>query len=737
MNCNKAQNMVCCFIWKYVTNKAVIQRFHRETDGRIVKIRRDSMRFEFDKRNWTTIAEGEKDCYLLTNGLGGYSSLSLIGAAARGDQALLMSVKKAPNVRMHLVTKIFEKLVIDGQAHILTSQRMKSGADYEGFRYLEKFVYDDFDTSAPAWTFCVDGVTVTKHLLMTYDENTVAVRYEVDNPAGKSVTLELTPLLRFTSKKEDFDASQDLDAYKLESCGEVAGDEDARKEHMQDDVYGEGMCNTNEGAGRPDKAYCVTGNGSRLYLMANAGLNAQQPCLFGEMYFSQDERDGRVAYGNAFSICSIKEQIPSKSDIYVIFGTKCCEGANARELYRQIERQNKERKEQLLKQANVSSELGQQFVLSADAYVVRRESTNGRSIIAGYPFFEDWGRDTMISLAGATMVTGRFEECKSILRTFAKYVKNGLLPNLFPEGGENPMYNSADAPLLFVNAVYEYMEYSGDTAFRNEILPVLEQIINAYRNGTDFHIKMDSDGLIMAGADLEQLTWMDVRVGDFLPTPRHGKPVEINAYWYSALIIMYELTKDRTYQELAAQVKTSFQEKFWNEKEQCLKDVLSGKADENQIRCNQIWALTMPFTMLPAEKEILVINKVRNELYTTVGLRTLAKDDPNFHSIYIGPMEERDRAYHQGTVWAFPLGAYYRACIKYANKCADSDERERIRTELARGFEALAGWLREGCVGQIAEIYDGDTPTVSRGCFAQAWSVTELLRAVYDYEKAK
>lgn len=700
------------------------------------------MRFEFDKRNWTTIAEGEKGCYLLTNGLGGYSGLSLIGAAARGDQALLMSARKAPNVRMHLVTNIFEKLVIDGQVYILTSQRMKSGADYEGFRYLEKFVYDDFDISAPAWTFCVDGVTVTKHLLMAYDENTVAVRYEMDNPAGKNVTLELLPLLRFTSKKEDFDASQDLDAYKLESCGDAAGDEDVRKEcahkeHIQDDVHGEGMCNTNEGAGRPDKAYCVTGNGSRLYLMANAELNAQQPCLFGEMYFSQDERDGRVAYGNTFSICSIKEQIPSKSDIYVIFSTKCYEGANARGLYRQFGRQNKERKEQLLKQADVSSQLGQQLVLSADAYVVRRESTNGRSIIAGYPFFEDWGRDTMISLAGATMVTGRFEECKSVLRTFAKYVKNGLLPNLFPEGGENPMYNSADAPLLYVNAVYEYMEYSGDTAFRDEILPVLEQIIDAYKNGTDFHIKMDSDGLVMAGADLEQLTWMDVRVGDFLPTPRHGKPVEINAYWYSALMIMHELTKDRAYQELATQVKASFQEKFWNEKEQCLKDVLSGKADENQIRCNQIWALTMPFTMLPAEKEIQVIKKVKDELYTTVGLRTLAKDDPHFHSVYIGPMEERDRAYHQGTVWAFPLGAYYRACIKYASQCVDSDEKERIRTELAQGFGALADWLREGCVGQIAEIYDGDTPTVSRGCFAQAWSVTELLRAVYDDEKAK
>lgn len=671
------------------------------------------MRFEFDKKNWPTIAEGEKDCYLLANGLGGYSSLSVIGSAARGDQALLMSAKRAPNVRMHLVTNLFEKLAVDGREHILTSQRMRSGADHEGFHYLERFVYDDFDAEAPSWTFRADDVTVTKHLLMVHDENTVAVKYEIDAPAGRNAALELMPLLRFTSKKEDFDAAQDFDAYRIEPCS------------------------VGEKTDQTGSSYYVTGNDNTLYLTTNAELHTQKPSLFGTMYFSQDERDGRVAYGDAFSICALREQIHNKNDIYVIFSTKRYEDSDAKRLYEQFERQNRAHREQLLAQADLSSELGRQLVLSADAYVVRRESTNGMSVIAGYPFFEDWGRDTMISLAGAAIVTGRFAECKSILRTFAKYVKNGLLPNLFPEGGETPRYNSVDAPLLFVNAVYEYMAYSGDDAFKDEILPVLEQIIDAYRNGTDFHIKMDSDSLIMAGGDLEQLTWMDVRVGDFLPTPRHGKPVEINAYWYSALRILYELTQDTAYQELAAQVKASFQEKFWNEREQCLKDVLSGKKDEDQIRCNQIWALTMPFTMLPAEKEMLVIKKVREELYTTVGLRTLAKDDPDFHSVYIGPMEERDRAYHQGTVWAFPLGAYYRASIRYAGKCADPSEKERTMAELAQGFEALEDWLREGCVAQIAEIYDGDTPTVSRGCFAQAWSVTELLRAVYDYEKAK
>jgi len=711
------------------------------------------MRFELDRENWKTIEDGERDCFLLTNGLGGYSSLSVIGAAARGDQALFMTAKRAPNVRWHMITNVLEKLTVDGQEYVLTSQRMKSGEDYSGFKYLERFVYDDFDEKAPEWTFLVHDVQIQKSILMVHGENTVALRYTVDNPMGREVSLELTPLLRFTSKKENFDNTIDLNHIKVEAIQEGG--------------------------------YKILCDDNTVYVASNAALEQRKPQFFGEMYFSQDERDGREAYGDALmnhslvyhfenkndssvingqnilhenfqntenvsrenfqeeknvsrenfqneiETCNRKEQ-NIKNDITVIFSAK--QYTYSENLYSQLMQKKRSRREQLLQKAGLQSELGRQLVLSVDAYIVNRDSTNGKSIIAGYPFFEDWGRDTMISLAGATMVTRRFEECKSILKTFAKYVKNGLLPNLFPEGGENPMYNSVDAPLLFINSVYEYMEYAGDFDFKNEILPVLEQIIEAYQKGTDFHIKMDSDGLITAGADLEQLTWMDVRVDNFLPTPRHGKPVEINAYWYSALMVMDKLTGKPVYKQLADKVKQSFKEKFWNENEQCLKDVLSGGKDENQIRCNQIWALTMPFTMLDTEQEAFIIKKVKNELYTTVGLRTLSSKDPDFHVVYIGTMQERDRAYHQGTVWAFPLGAYYRACIRYAQKCENAANKARIEAEIKNGLEALKPWLREGCIAQIAEIYDGCTPTVSRGCFAQAWSVAELLRAVYDYE---
>ena len=247
--------------------------------------------------------------------------------------------------------------------------------------------------------------------------------------------------------------------------------------------------------------------------------------------------------------------------------------------------------------------------------------------------------------------------------------------------------------------------------------------------------------MIQAGADLEQLTWMDVRVGNYLPTPRHGKPVEINAYWYNDLEIMKQfalLQQDNElaqhYAELADKVKEAFLLKFWNEEENCLKDVLSENSEENQVRCNQVWVLSMPYTMLPKEKELCVLHKIKEELYTTAGLRTLSPKDSAFHDIYIGSMQERDRAYHQGTVWAFPLGAYYRAWIKYLRQDA-SDKTSAYKAELAEGIEAIRYWLEEGCLGQLAEIYDGAKPTVSRGCFAQAWSVGELLRAVYEWEQ--
>lgn len=669
------------------------------------------MIFKFDKSAWPTLEEGEKNCYLMANGLGGYNSMNLVGGLTRGDQAFFMAAKKAPNVRWNMVAGLLETLTVDGKEYVLTSQRMQGKEDLEGFQYLESFVFDNY----PQWVYEVAGVTVTKTMVMVQGENIVAVNYDVAKGNAKEVSFSVRPMLRVTAKNTPF-AEEDAEKFVYEA-------------------------NVTRSKTTADSGihYTVSKADDIIHFATNGSVTEIKPEVFGPLYFSQDERDGRdetglVLLNHEIMLAAEKQQ----SKLTCIVSTKPI--TYKEKWFEEALQNHKTYVNSLMENSKATSDLGRQLAVSADAYVSERESTGGKTILAGFPFFEDWGRDTMIALPGITMVTGRFEECKSILRTFAKYVHKGLLPNLFPEGDCNPMYNSVDAPLLFINTAYEYIKFSGDETFVDEIFPVLEPIVEAYKNGTDFHIKMDEDCLISAGADLEQLTWMDVRVGDHLPTPRHGKPVEINAYWYSALKVMEEFAKKlgketqaEEYAALAEKVKAAFLQKFWNEEEHCLKDVLSGNSEENQIRCNQIWVLTQPFTMLPAEKEKQVIQKVREELYTTVGLRTLSPKDPAFHEIYIGSMQQRDRAYHQGTTWAFPLGAYYRACLRFMKE-QDFAEKAEWQQHVTDGIRKLHDWLEEGCVAQIAEIYDGGTPTISRGCYAQAWSVGELLRAVYEYE---
>ena len=396
----------------------------------------------------------------------------------------------------------------------------------------------------------------------------------------------------------------------------------------------------------------------------------------------------------------------------------------------------KEERKKLERQSGLRGETARFLAKSAHQFVSRRESTGGKTILAGFPFFEDWGRDTMIALPGVCLSTRQYEDARSILRTFARYERQGLMPNLFPEGKSEPRYNTADAALLFINCVWLYYRASADAAFIEEMYPVMERIIASYQDGTDYEIHMDDDCLIAAGSGLDQVTWMDVRVNDILPTPRHGKPVEINAYWYNALRIMGEcarlLQKDPSaYERIAEKVKEAFAEKFWMEEHHCLKDVISGTSADKQIRCNQIWAVSMPFTMLDAEKESQVVDTVFEKLYTSYGLRTLDKDDPEFQPVYGGEVLKRDLAYHQGTVWTYPLGAYYLAYLK-VNGYSDA-----AKAYVRRQMEVLESALREGCIGQLPEIYDGEDPVSSKGCFAQAWSTGELLRVYEALERGE
>lgn len=659
------------------------------------------MKFIYGKQDWKTFERGEENCYLMTNGLGGFSSLTAIGSCGRNDHAVFMACMKSPNHRYNMIHRLEEKLAFCAKksgscggaegcadragafAVHISSQDYKSGSFREGgYLYQTEFSYEDY----PVWSYLVHGVEIRKTIVLAQGSNSVGISYEIENRSGKDVTLEVLPHLQFVPKGA---------------------------------LLGKGQEFTVEGRS-------ILSEGKRMYCETN-GCFRELPAVFHDnLYYAYDVCDGRRETGCTLVNHSITFTVPSggKDVLELVYGMSP-ELPGMGELCKDISRRRKE----LARQAGFTDETAKVLAVSADQFISYRASTAKQTILAGFPFFEDWGRDTMIAISGCCLATHQYETARSILQTFRAYCKKGLMPNLFPEGGEAPGYNTVDAALLFILAVYEYYRKTKDSVFVKSMYDTMAEIIDWYSQGTDFGIKMDADGLIMAGRDFDQVTWMDVRVGDILPTPRHGKPVEINAYWYNALCIMEEFgrlcpEKAKDYGSLAAQVRESFGQ-FWNEEAGCLKDVLSGTKADGQIRCNQIWAVSLPFSVLLPEQEKQVVDVVFRKLYTPYGLRTLDPADEEFKPFYGGAQLERDLAYHQGTVWVFPLGGYYLAYLKVHGY---SQEAKR---SVKRQLECMEAALREGCVGQLPEIYDGLNPVSSKGCFAQAWSVGEMLR-VYD-----
>ena len=390
----------------------------------------------------------------------------------------------------------------------------------------------------------------------------------------------------------------------------------------------------------------------------------------------------------------------------------------------------KKRAEALVENANLNDDFANNLVKAGDHFIVNRESTGLKTVLAGLPWFTDWGRDTMIAFEGLTLVTKRFDEAREILESFARYIKNGLVPNVFPDENTEPGYNTVDASLWYFQAVYKYLKYTGDESdykfVKEKLYPKLKEIYKAYSTKTDFSIGMDSDGLIFAGGGLDQVTWMDVRVGDFVVTPRHGKPVEINALWYNALKIMEELCEkfeddSLEYRELSCRVKESFNNKFWNEEKNCLYDVVD--KNDDKIRPNQIWAVSLPFAVLDREKEKKIVGAVYKHLYATYGLRSLSFMDKDYKKKYIGKLIDRDCAYHMGTTWAFLIGGFITAYCKVNDYSKEAIEKAN---HMCKVFEDT---MKDGCINGIAEIFDGDFASTGRGCYSQAWSVGEVLRA--------
>ena len=647
------------------------------------------MRFYSCKQDLCNLSRAQENSILLTNGLGGYAGVTSACSVNRCDQGILVAAVKSPNERIGMVHRVREVLEAEGKEYIFSTQEFADEtAPEEGYRYLNSFCYEDI----PVWAYRIEGVLVKKKLCIARERNSSALCYEIENTTNQDCTIRIDPFLKFAPKE---------DALKKE----------------KNFFYESG----------------VISDGTYTMYLHTDGEMKRSLLQWQSLSYTEDAKDGRPDEGYCGSCCQITKTISAgmTEKLEIVFSMN-------QEIipFREMEQEWAAYRREVEKYCTLSDPIARQLVLAADDYIVRRDSTKGKTILAGYPLFSDWGRDTMIALSGCCLTTGRFEDAKSILRTFMAYEKDGLVPNLFPEGESKPMYNTVDAALLLIDCVWQYVMRTDDWGFVDEAWPVMEHIVACYRKGTHHSIGMDTDGLIYAGGGKDQVTWMDVCVNGILPTPRHGKPVEINAYWYNALCIMDSLAKEtgrdgKDYGILAEQVKDSFVEKFYIKEKGYLRDVISGTKADEQLRCNQIWAVSMPFTMLTPEMEKQIVDTVERYLYTPCGLRTLSPKDPEYHPYYGGPQVERDMAYHQGTTWVFPMGAYYLAKLKVLGNTGEAAG--LVREQL----EALEPMLRQGCLGQLPEIYDGEFPTEGKGCFAQAWSVGEMLRVFEAIEKIK
>lgn len=654
--------------------------------------------YHLNKDALTPMSVGVQKEWVLTNGIGGYAGSSVTGAHARKHHGYLIASLHPPVERFVILSKINECLIRSSEKIDFTVEQYLAddgGTAYrKGIEYLNSFTYDGlvhFTTKAPEFT-------MTKTLAFEHSKNTIAVSYDIQND-GEAATLVLTPLFNYRVHHE----ASTIDTLKFDTAYEQPEIRLVPQQNKDVTI----RLFTDDGTVVPCEEKYTTG------MQLQKELDVESDALDDNYTPYQIEFPLDAGCRKKISIvCTIEDAYEKDA-----FATAAAEMA---------------RFNALEKKAGYHDELAETLTIAADHFLAYRQSTGLMTVLAGLPWFTDWGRDTMIALTGLTLSTGRYQDARDILTTFARYVHHGMVPNMFPDEGTDPLYNTADASMWYFYAVGKYLDYTGapeDYAFVQEtIYPKLKEIIAAYEHGTDFSIYMEEDGLIHAGSGLDQVTWMDVRVGDWVATPRHGKPVEINALWYHALCLMEEWAtrfgEDGShYAALAAHAKESFAKEFWNEKDGCLYDVVDGLEGDATLRPNQIYAVSLPHRMLDADKEKKIVDKVYEKLYAKTGLRSLSPDDKEYHPTYEGCLDKRDHAYHQGTSWGFLLGGFLTA---YVHVYGTSKE---VITQVDAMLDATREQFYHGCIGSIAEIFDGDEPHTSRGCYAQAWSVGEILRA--------
>lgn len=664
--------------------------------------------YTLGRGSWRTIAEGNEKEWLITNGIGGFSGHTVAGGAFRSFHAYLVASFNAPVERYAILTRTQEQLTIHGREYDLTSQQYVN-ENKDGQRYLQRFTFD----AVPTYTYAVEDVHITKTIALEQKKNTVVVCYEVSNGMHPA-SLNIVPLLNYRP----------------------SGDYSERAE-LNFDFSVEEQTLTAIPARDTSKMISLHASEGTFLDRSLRPTSAATPNFLIEEnhYYEFDNRNGGRSLDNHATPYDIRVELaPMETKrFYIKCTTETLDNRDGFEIVAAAH----DYAQNLMDQSQLTDAFALNLVKAADNFIVDRTSTGLKTVLAGYPWFADWGRDTMIAFEGLTLSTKRFDDAREILESFVKYIKNGLVPNVFPDTGSTPQYNTVDASVWYIQAVYAYLQATGNDSdyefVQTKLYPKMLEIMQAYSTDTDFSIGMDSDGLIYAGGGLDQVTWMDVRVGDLVVTPRHGKPVEINALWYNALKIMAELAvkfgDDPTWcNELAEVVKTSFTKKFWNEDTQCLYDVVDDY--DASIRPNQIWAVSLPFTMLSHEQEQKIVQTIYSKLYATYGLRSLSFDDANYRSHYRGKLIDRDLSYHMGTTWGFPIGAFIDAYCKVNNNSPAALTRAKHMCHV------FADHMNDGCLNGIAEIFDGEFTATSRGCYTQAWSVSEVLRAYVQVSEA-
>ena len=657
-----------------------------------------------------SLEEGIKREWIITNGLGGYCSSTIIGANTRKYHGLLVAPLTPPARRHLILSKLDESIQTDGKKYNLYTNMCKNYIS-DGYKYLQSFKKDYI----PVFEYEVAGINIKKSICMEYRKNTVVLVYEIKNNDKDSI-LTLAPIMNLrdfhtVTANYEFDLRQNINKNKV-------------------------------------KIVINRQSETPIYMnLTNGKYIKHENDKFNNMYYIEEEKRGMAAEENLIVPGRYEIELAPNEEKTITF--VCSLEENIEEIDgKEIIKKEISRINKLIDKSNLlnseNEELVKTYIIASDNFVVYRPSFALYTIIAGYPWFLDWGRDSLISFEGLLLLSNRYEIAKEVLLTYIRDIKFGLVPNGYSGYDNRPLYNSADASLLLFEQVKKFLNYTKDYNFvEKNIYRSLIKVIESYINGINHdnnNIWLDKDGLLVAGTEHTQNTWMDAKVGEYCVTPRNGKAVEINAMWYNALKIAEELTElygtkeqEKKYNELAEKCKKSFTEKFYNKRRKCLYDVIG----DSKIRPNQLFAISLTYQVIEPNSEIAteMFETVTKKLLNDYGLKTLAKGEPFYKEVYEGDVLKRDMSYHQGITWQWLLGIYSDA---YRNRIK-AEKNAKVKNALKKQYENFRENVKQtfikemnenSTVGSISELYDSKKPYLAKGAFAQAWSVSEIFKII-------